>query len=210
MKVSIWKCVDNTKNHKAIINWYMILTVVGTLLPFVLGASVSPDLVYLVGNRSVLWNPFLGALLAADIRNLDAFCLAGTPCILLELPVDQMMPGWEGTVSEMIDCGYLPIIAHPERYAYVQRDIGIAHAMCDIGCELQVDACGLMAGLFGAERKTARKLLSEGLVSYIASDAHRPSDYDDYEKARRTFKAEWPGRSRLEDLLREKGKEKSE
>ena len=67
MKVSIWKCVDNTKNHKAIINWYMILTVVGTLLPFVLGASVSPDLVYLVGNRSVLWNPFLGALLAADV-----------------------------------------------------------------------------------------------------------------------------------------------
>lgn len=150
------------------------------------------------------------ALLAADIRNLDTFCLAGTPCILLELPVDQMMPGWEGTVSEMIDCGYLPIIAHPERYAYVQRDIGIAHAMCDIGCELQVDACGLMAGLFGAERKTARKLVSEGMVSYIASDAHRPSDYDDYEKARRVFKAEWPRRNRLEDLLRARGKEKNE
>ena len=67
MKASIWKCVDNTKNHKAIINWYMILTVVGMLLPFALATSVSPDLLYLVGNRSVLWNPLLGALLAADI-----------------------------------------------------------------------------------------------------------------------------------------------
>ena len=150
------------------------------------------------------------ALLAADTGNLDAFCLAGTPCILLELPADQMMPGWEGTISEMIDRGYLPIIAHPERYAYVQRDIGVAHAMCDIGCELQVDACGLMAGLFSAERKTARKLLSEGMVSYIASDAHRPSDYDDYEKAWRTFKAEWPRGSRLVDRLRARGKEQRE
>lgn len=147
------------------------------------------------------------ALLKSGMHELDEFCLASTRCILLEFDSGEPMPGWESAVSEMMDYGYLPIIAHPERYGYVQRDIGVAQAMCDLGCELQVDAGGLMAGMFSTERRTARKLLSEGLVSYIASDAHRPSDYSDFEKAYRTFRGEWPNDNRLTALLREKRRE---
>ena len=133
---------------------------------------------------------------------LDSFCIASTPCILLELSNSHLFPGWEACICEMVDHGYQPIIAHPERYSYIQKDIEIANAMCDFGCEMQVDAGGLLAGLFSAERRTARKLLSQGLVSYIASDAHTPQDYETYEKAYRTFEKEWPRRNRLLKHLR--------
>ncbi|MBQ4264943.1 MAG: hypothetical protein IJB85_05475 [Clostridia bacterium] len=149
------------------------------------------------------------AILRAGTQELDAYCLAGTRSILLEFACDHILPRWDAIVSEMMDHGYLPIIAHPERYRYIQRDLGVAQEMCDLGCELQVDAGGLLAPLLSDERRTARKLLKEGMVSYVASDAHRPADYDNYEKARRTFRGEWPCENRLIAQLRAQKKARS-
>ncbi len=143
-------------------------------------------------------------------KELDGFCLSGTRCLLLEFSNEHLMPRWDAVISEIMDNGYLPIIAHPERYAYIQRDFGVAQEMSDLGCEMQVDACGLMAGMMSAERRTARKLLKEGMVSYIASDAHMPQDYDDYEKAYRVFRGEWPNRNRLITQLRMQRKERTD
>lgn len=150
------------------------------------------------------------AILKTGMENLDAYCLSGTKCILLELAFDRPVPGWEAMVSELADHGYLPIIAHPERYAYVQRDHGVAREMCALGCELQLDTGGLMAPLLSAERRTARKLLKAGMASYIASDAHSPADYDVFEKAYRMFRGEWPEENRLTARLRAQRKEKTD
>lgn len=141
------------------------------------------------------------ALLKTGTDNLNDYCLAGTPCILLEFSNERLVPDWEILLTEIVDKGYMPIIAHPERYTYIQKDIGIAEEMISYGCELQVDAGGLMAGLFSAERKTARKLLSEGMVSYIASDAHRPEHYAIFAKVWRTFEGEWPQENQLMHIL---------
>lgn len=141
------------------------------------------------------------ALIKTGIDQLDAFCMAGTKCLLLEFSNDHLVPGWEPLLSDLVEAGYLPIIAHPERYSYVQRDIGVAEEMLELGCELQLDAGGLLAGMFSAERKIARKMLSQGMVSYIASDAHRPADYDTFAKAYKTFGGEWPEENRLTQEL---------
>ena len=146
------------------------------------------------------------ALLKTGTDELHAFCLAGTPCILLEFSNDRLIPDWEIVLTDIVEHGYQPIIAHPERYTYIQKDIVLAEEMLSYGCELQVDAEGLMAGLFSAERKTARKLLSEGMVSYIASDAHHPEHYVVFEKAYRTFKREWPEQNQLITYLRVRDK----
>ncbi|MBR2942135.1 MAG: phosphoesterase [Clostridia bacterium] len=137
------------------------------------------------------------ALAKVKDYELAPFCLAGTPCILLELSNDRLFPDWEFVLTEIAERGYMPIIAHPERYSYIQKDVAVAQALISFGCELQLDAGGLMAGLFSAERKTARKLLAEGMVSYIASDAHRPEHYRVFEKAYETFRHEWPKENQL-------------
>lgn len=149
------------------------------------------------------------ALAQSGTAELDAFVMGPTRCILLELGVEQLMPRWESTLSELGDHGYRPIIAHPERYRYIQRDIGLAQEMCALGCELQIDAGGLFAPVLSAERRTARRLLGEGMVSYIASDAHKAQDYELFEKAYQTFKGEWPRENRLTLLLGEHGGERA-
>ena len=149
------------------------------------------------------------ALQENGLQQLDDYRLGATKCVLVELSNTQMLLNWERVISEMMDNGYLPIIAHPERYMYIQRDFDIAQAMVELGCELQVDAGGLMAPMLSAERRTARKLLKDGLVSYVASDAHRPQDYDEFEKAYRIFRGEWPHENRLHALLRRQRKERT-
>lgn len=144
------------------------------------------------------------ALAKTGTRNLERFCLAETPCILLEFSNDSLMPSWEMTLCELAENGYSVIIAHPERYIYIQKDIGIAQEMLDYGCELQVDAGGLLSGIWNVEQKTAKRLLSSGMVSYIASDAHRPEHYATFAKAMKRFRDEWPTENRLESFLKSK------
>lgn len=143
-----------------------------------------------------------------SLAQLAPYCLAGTRCLLLEFSNDRLPPGWEPMISDMLEAGLLPIIAHPERYAYIHRDLGVAEEMLSLGCELQVDAGGLMAGPFSAERKTARALLSQGMVSYVASDAHRPEHYDTLERARKMFQAEWPEENRFRSEIRRMARER--
>lgn len=146
------------------------------------------------------------AILKSELDDLDRFCLSGTKCILVEFAYGELFLHWDTALCTMMDNGYLPIIAHPERYSFIQRDFGIAQEMGDLGCEMQVDAGGLMASAMGNERKTARRLLKEGMVDYIASDAHRPADYDVFEKAYRLFRGEWPRKNKLTDALIQKGR----
>ena len=77
-------------------------------------------------------------------------------------------------ITEMLEAGWRPIIAHPERYDCVQDDPYLARRWTRMGCQLQVNR-GSVLGSFGREPHTAAwELLEMDLVSYIGSDAHSP------------------------------------
>lgn len=70
--------------------------------------------------------------------------------------------------------GYRPIVAHPERYYFLQRDPELAYEWCTAGYGLQINK-GSLLGRFGPQaRQTATLLLEHGLAACVASDAHRP------------------------------------
>lgn len=73
----------------------------------------------------------------------------------------------------LIDAGYRPIVAHPERYECVQRDPRLARDWFeDMNCVLQLNK-GSILGAFGSRvQQTSHLLLEQGLVHVIASDAH--------------------------------------
>lgn len=64
-----------------------------------------------------------------------------------------------------------PILAHPERYPDIQRDLSIARALASRGVLLQISGASLLSSR-GATASTARALLREGMVAFVASDAH--------------------------------------
>lgn len=94
---------------------------------------------------------------------------------------------YERTIFELQGMGFTVIIAHPERYRAIQEDVEIAYDLVRMGCKLQLSTDFISGGRFGKEKKPAKKLLEEGLVSYLASDAHHVGHYRDFAKAWQRF-----------------------
>ena len=76
------------------------------------------------------------------------------------------------TLSALADCGYRPVIAHPERYDAVQRSPQLIEKWFFQGLVIQLNK-GSLLGAFGPEvEEAAHWILSSGLAHAIASDAH--------------------------------------
>jgi protein-tyrosine phosphatase len=98
-----------------------------------------------------------------------------TPAFLFEVNPQMMPAEMENQLFQIRTSGYLPVMAHPERYAAVQRDVSLAERLGRHAAML-IDL-GALDGAHGkAEMKTARKLVLEGLAHGGASDIHRPED----------------------------------
>ena len=114
----------------------------------------------------------------------------GTADFLLELSVNaspSRFVEYERTIFELQGMGYNVIIAHPERYVAVQRDVGLAQELVDMGCRLQASADFIAGGRLGAEKRPAIELLKQGLYTFIASDAHCVKHYQYLAKALRKY-----------------------
>lgn len=77
-------------------------------------------------------------------------------------------------VFDRLGCaGYLPIVAHVERYSFLWKKAREVLAMSRDDVLFQVNADSLvLAEKNSPARKMAEKLLSRGIVDVIASDAH--------------------------------------
>ncbi len=77
-------------------------------------------------------------------------------------------------IKKIVAEGYVPVVAHPERYAFLGEDEAAAAKLKSMGCLLQVNK-GSLRGNFGRSAyKTAKFLLDNSLADFVASDAHSP------------------------------------
>ena len=68
--------------------------------------------------------------------------------------------------------GYIPILAHPERYPYYYGNNKMYHHLADLGYLLQLNLLSL-TGYYGKEAmKVAKYLITNDLVSYVGTDMH--------------------------------------
>ncbi|MBU3178160.1 exopolysaccharide biosynthesis protein [Clostridium estertheticum] len=95
-----------------------------------------------------------------------------TSYMLIEFPMDKLPNDALDLIYELKVLGTKPIIAHPERYEYIIDSPAGINDFITEGCLFQINA-GSLQGLFGKKvQKCAKLLVKEGLVSFIASDAH--------------------------------------
>jgi protein-tyrosine phosphatase len=99
----------------------------------------------------------------------------GGPAFLFEVHPQLMPTGLEATLFDLRVKGYLPVLAHPERYVAIQQQLDRASAIGRTAA-LLIDL-GAIAGAHGkAQQRTVKQLLTSGLVHAAASDMHRPED----------------------------------
>ena len=118
---------------------------------------------------------FWDDVLHGRLRERTVPVYGDSPAFLFEVHPQFMPTGLENELFQLRVAGMMPVMAHPERYVAIQRDVDLAerlgrHAM------MMVDL-GALDGAHGrAEMKTARKLVQEGLAHAAATDIHRPED----------------------------------
>lgn len=68
--------------------------------------------------------------------------------------------------------GYIPILAHPERYAFYHKSTDEYKKLKKSGCLFQLNLLSTV-GYYGSEvMKTADFLLSKDMIDYVGSDVH--------------------------------------
>lgn len=93
--------------------------------------------------------------------------------LLFELPMNTKVLFLEDAIFNLMSINVTPIIAHPERYSFVQEDPNMLLDLIDKGVLFQMNY-GSASGIYGKEvKKTAIKLLKANMIHFLGSDAHR-------------------------------------
>ncbi len=98
--------------------------------------------------------------------------LAGSDYVLVEFHPTNPYKAIQNAVSRVQAAGFIPIIAHVERYSDIVSHPSRVKDLIEMGSFIQVNASSIMGKYgFGISHFT-KKLLKEELVHFVASDAH--------------------------------------
>lgn len=131
-------------------------------------------------KRKININIFLGneVMVNSNLVNLldtEILTLNDSKYLLIELPMDKEFDDLDLVINELINNGIIPIIAHPERYSYVQKNYKWVKEYLEMGVLFQSNYEGLFGKYGNDAKKTLKKLLKHGMVHFLASDIHRQS-----------------------------------
>jgi len=110
----------------------------------------------------------------AGLRSGHLLSLADTRYVLVEPPHHTLSPRLEELFFSIQAAGYVPILTHPERLRWINTDYPVMERLAQNGVWMQITA-GSVTGAFGKNAQYwAHRMLGEGLVHILASDAHDP------------------------------------
>lgn len=96
--------------------------------------------------------------------------MAGSDYVLLEFGfTSEFRDIYEG-VTNVVNAGYLPIVAHAERYDKLVGDMDAVAELLECGAYIQINSEVLNGGF--RTKRFAKKLLKNHMVHFLATDAH--------------------------------------
>ncbi len=106
------------------------------------------------------------------LRSGHLLSLANTRYVLVEPPHHVAPVRLEEFFFDLTLAGYVPILTHPERLSWINSHYPVLQRLVRAGVWMQITA-GSLTGAFGSKvRYWAERMLSEGCVHILASDAH--------------------------------------
>ena len=113
--------------------------------------------------------------LSEKLLNKSVPTLAGTKYFLFEPPHHVLPPNLDKLCRDLIRAGFIPILTHPERLSWIENHYDVICKMEESGVPIQLTAKSVI-GEFGKRPKYwSDRMLDEGRVDLIASDAHNLS-----------------------------------
>ncbi|MBR3697193.1 MAG: hypothetical protein IKM97_02850 [Clostridia bacterium] len=126
------------------------------------------DIELFLGNEIYITN---------DIKELikteEVSTMANTNYVLVEFPMMFKTYLAESEINDLISRKYNVIIAHPERYSYVQKDIRFLDSLIQKGVYFQGNYESLLGKYGNQAKKTLIKLIKEKKIDFLSSDNHK-------------------------------------
>jgi len=108
----------------------------------------------------------------ARIGSGQLLTLADSRYLLIEPPHHVAPQRLETVFFELLAAGYVPILTHPERLRWIDAQYTAIKRLARTGVWMQITS-GSLAGAFGANAQYwAERMLDEGWVHILATDAH--------------------------------------
>ena len=126
-----------------------------------------PGMTLYLGNELSYRIGCVEALLNGQCRTI-----ANSRYVLVDFLMSPNFSDIRRGVASIVNSGYIPIVAHVERYNCLLGKIREIARLSEEGALIQVNANSLRLGLLSPVGRTVRRLLSERLVDIIASDGH--------------------------------------
>lgn len=137
--------------------------------------SKYPDLKLILGNELFYMHDSISWL-----KNGHCKTMGNTRAVLVEFGTEDSEDYIAEAVDRLLNSGYIPIIAHAERYR--KLSLGRLWALKQNGALVQTNTEGFLSRFSFNVKKRLKLMLSEKMVDFVSSDAHgvstRPPQMD--------------------------------
>lgn len=109
------------------------------------------------------------------VKNKDALLSFGGKHVLVESSFINKPIFFESAMFDLLAAGYIPVLAHPERYRFLEGSLDWLEELKNMGVMFQV-TLGSIGGYYGkVPEQLGKELLKKELVDFLGSDLHRKS-----------------------------------
>lgn len=146
--------------------------------------SAFRNLSKMISEEGIKLKLFPGAELLAR-SNIETLCennsivtINGSRYVLTEFYFDENITNVFNYTDILISAGYVPIVAHPERYSFFTGDAADrkdVYALLEKGCRFQLNKGSILGDNGNASENFAMWMLESGFAQIIASDCHNSS-----------------------------------
>jgi protein-tyrosine phosphatase len=138
------------------------------------------------------------------VKQNTAPTLHGGRYFLLEPPHHVAPPRFEESVFSFIAAGYVPVITHPERLTWIPEHYDVFERLARRGTWMQITS-GSLTGRFGGDAQYwGERMLDDGLVHMLATDAHGTRQRPPLLAEGRQAAEKWVGQEEAHRLVHER------
>lgn len=121
-----------------------------------------------IGNEIYISDNIIGLLEEGKAATIN-----DTSYVLFEMPLNAKPLNLYDVVYEMLQYKLVPILAHPERYSFIQDDPEIVYDLIQKGVLMQANYASII-GTYGQKAQIlVKKFLESDMVHFLGSDVHR-------------------------------------
>lgn len=114
------------------------------------------------------------------LKTKKALTLAGTKYVLIEFDISESYHNIRAGLYRLLMNGYLPILAHVERYECLYRNIDHIHDLKELGVLMQMNITSVLGSIFNRRVAFCKNLIKNGYIHFVGTDSH-----NDYARAPR-------------------------